>query len=630
MHDEHERLPLTRSLEADVRSAYAVPVRQDVLGRKSLRSALATLVGTEDRLTEALKIAGFMQANVDDQPVLDWVDDTFELWAQHYPMAPTLQQQLDSLRPLAAAFAINDERFFVPGAHALHRLLDTIHNGLIGWHEELGKPATNALAGVKEALVRACDDFPSEPQVDETLELLRQKIDGHAAQLSRFDSVLLEREQTTLGADIARLATAAMLNSKLAVHQLPGSVARFIKSDWFESGIRIGEQFGVDSSQWQEFVGATQQLIDAVQPVESEDPANQRQLSQAMNNLPNTLSRQLLSLQPDNDAVAGAVGLIEYALLRNMRGEDLGLLQADPIQTPGLPEHGTPTDHELEQAGLIRGNWFAIDSPDGVLRVRLCGTLGNNLYLLFMNFLGARVMRKSYSEFNTLLRSGEARPLAGADTFCRAMVEASAQKLTQYQTQQAEEAEREASAKREQAEQQQQLADTLSGKVREQEQASAATPHGEPHRQHEQPTPDRRQYEQPTPDRRDSSNTDNYTTTDDSHTSLSKTQQHRDDWVPSNDEPYNSNTVVKLQIPMGTWMGFHDREPPMMAKVAVRDLEKDSYIFTNRDGIKLRELTVAQLIALIDRDMVDILERKSNFRDTVNQMRRDQDRLSAN
>ena len=83
--------------------------------------------------------------------------------------------------------------------------------------------------------------------------------------------------------------------------------------------------------------------------------------------------------------------------------------------------------------------------------------------------------------------------------------------------------------------------------------------------------------------------------------------------TPTSDQLYESNTVVKLQIPMGTWMGFHDRDPPLMAKVAVRDLEKDSYIFTNREGIKLRELTVPQLIALIDRDMVDILERKSKF-----------------
>ena len=54
-----------------------------------------------------------------------------------------------------------------------------------------------------------------------------------------------------------------------------------------------------------------------------------------------------------------------------------------------------------------------------------------------------------------------------------------------------------------------------------------------------------------------------------------------------------------------------------MARVAVRDLEKDSYIFTNRDGIKLRELTVPQLVTLIERDMVDILEHKTSFRETL-------------
>ena len=98
----------------------------------------------------------------------------------------------------------------------------------------------------------------------------------------------------------------------------------------------------------------------------------------------------------------------------------------------------------------------------------------------------------------------------------------------------------------------------------------------------------------------------------------------RQDRLPAVEIPYESHTVVKLQIPVGTWLGFHDRDPPVMARVAVRDTEKDSYIFTNREGIKMRELTAAQLIGLIDRDMVDILERKTNFRDTVTALRQEQ------
>ena len=64
-----------------------------------------------------------------------------------------------------------------------------------------------------------------------------------------------------------------------------------------------------------------------------------------------------------------------------------------------------------------------------------------------------------------------------------------------------------------------------------------------------------------------------------------------------------------------------------MAKIVACDLEKNSYIFTNREGIKMRELTVPQLVALIDRDMVDILERKTNFRETASQLSQQQERL---
>ena len=93
------------------------------------------------------------------------------------------------------------------------------------------------------------------------------------------------------------------------------------------------------------------------------------------------------------------------------------------------------------------------------------------------------------------------------------------------------------------------------------------------------------------------------------------------------DPPQENSTIVKLQIPMGTWLGFHDRDPPLMAKIVACDLEKNSYIFTNREGIKMRELTVPQLVALIDRDMIDILERRTNFRETISQLSQQQERI---
>ena len=41
---------------------------------------------------------------------------------------------------------------------------------------------------------------------------------------------------------------------------------------------------------------------------------------------------------------------------------------------------------------------------------------------------------------------------------------------------------------------------------------------------------------------------------------------------------------------MGAWLGFHDGETPLMAKLAVHDPGSDTYIFVNRQGIKMREI----------------------------------------
>ena len=77
-----------------------------------------------------------------------------------------------------------------------------------------------------------------------------------------------------------------------------------------------------------------------------------------------------------------------------------------------------------------------------------------------------------------------------------------------------------------------------------------------------------------------------------------------------------------LTLPMGTWLGFHDGNMPMMARLAVHDTEDDKFIFVNRKGIKLRELSKAQMLRLIDDGMVDILQRSSSFRDEVTEVRK--------
>ena len=76
-----------------------------------------------------------------------------------------------------------------------------------------------------------------------------------------------------------------------------------------------------------------------------------------------------------------------------------------------------------------------------------------------------------------------------------------------------------------------------------------------------------------------------------------------------------------LHLPIGTWLGFHDCEPPMLARLAAHDRERGLYIFVNRRGIKLRQMNAEQLLALAERDLVDIFPAPASFHEHVKRLK---------
>lgn len=88
----------------------------------------------------------------------------------------------------------------------------------------------------------------------------------------------------------------------------------------------------------------------------------------------------------------------------------------------------------------------------------------------------------------------------------------------------------------------------------------------------------------------------------------------------------DTDAIRKVNLPMGAWLGFHDGETPLMARLAVYDLEEDQYIFVNRQGVKMRQISRMELLSLIDNGLVDILETNSNFREEVAEVRKNLDK----
>ena len=560
---------------------------EKILSEIVLWDALAHLEPDQTNLLDALAQDGYEAIDNDSAAILSWIDATFTCWEHEVTLAPEAQQLANRFRPIAAAFALTDSRFFTPGAHGLHRLVDVFYDFLKGWHGGLGDKALYRLTTAADIMDRIRHDFPSEPRVDEARIFFEQKIGEHHAQLEKLDTLLLERESANLGADAIRQAAAWLLNTEITQVELPESVAQFIASDWYESGVCIAQEHGFDSTQWRTFTDTTQLLVDVVQPVSRTNSDELRRLHITMQQISITLSKQLVSLKNDAEAVASTVGLIEYAMLRNLRDEDLGLKQVVPIS--GGDGNTLPINaSDLTALNLKPGNWFLMQTAEGAIRVRFVGSLINNYYLIFMDLLGNRALRKSLHEFQRLINSGELRCLEAQDSFCLAMSSAI------------------------------DLCEALSFEARSRP----------------EPTPKTSDYGLAENNQTDPTQNDSASLLQHEQTEVKGTEQWRPTLNKNQDQPsafadppQENSTIVKLQIPMGTWLGFHDRDPPLMAKIVACDLEKNSYIFTNREGIKMRELTVPQLVALIDRDMIDILERRTNFRETISQLSQQQERI---
>lgn len=589
---EDDRLPLTRSLEVEVRTGFALPSQTEGLTGEALVAALTKLSLPQNQaLRTALAAGGEELIASEPAAVLDWIDAVFARWHAHYSLDPELEHLLLAAKPLAAAFACSEDRFFTPGAHALHRLLDNLYEGFAGWSSDLGKTARPAVDAVSEVIQRCLQDFPSEPAVDHTLHLLEQKISGYSEQLERLDSGLIEREATAMAGTVARRAVGDHLSQRLGSTSFPETLSDFLGGDWFEAGVALVKNLGTDGTVWQEYCSTTKLFVDLFGQSDSTRPVRPEHNGAAnYGGLPQKVRQVLDQVGLAGERAQNAEDMLEYLRLRYASKQALSSPLAPVIldgkSTADWLQSSTAS---LEGSGIERGQWYRIHQADGVRRLRLSGAFGHNSHLVFMDFAGARALRLSADEFANLLRSGEATRLDTQQTFSRALVEAAMEKTEWLAQQQA--AQTEALVK------QSQIAEQESAQLDSEREIAAQQ---------------LREAEQRARQQTDA---------------LPISQSEDRDRALSAEQPFDTNTVLQLQIPIGTWLGFHDREPPIMARVAVRDLDKDSYIFTNREGIKLRELTVPQLVTLIERDMVDILERKTSFRDTL-AGKADQDRLS--
>lgn len=602
-----------------------------------------TLTPMESLLARTESIGDPALPAAEQVAILHWLGTAFSHWENSFGLEEPLATQLRRLKPLAAILAITEPDFLTPGQHPLHRLLDSLHLAAIGWQSSLGRvgqaTAKQLVQAVDAALATLEPGDSGEPDSRTRLEELCSRVaaaaDRDVARADRTTRRMIETAQGHIKTAEAKRQAAAMINAALEKYSAPGAIGEFLKGPWYESAQLLLLKFGTDSEQWRHMSATTDTLLDSLQVSETEEAGRRQHLFEMVTQLPRDLKRWLLSLQHDSEAVGDAMGMVEFAHLRILRKQPLELEQIDLLP---VDEAGNSEAAKDELQGLEVGQWFSIDSGDGEpVRARLALRLDTEGQLLFANQAGLKALQQGFEEFATLLREGKVTELASGASFSLSLAyvagiktlhdldtlqgEAALQarrdeeerKQRELERVEREQAAEEARRRELQEAKQRQLAREEAERLQK-EQIEAEKQQLEDQEaallQHEWDEAQRVQRERmeaeqaPTPP----SNIEAVTTATDSSSTAA---------IAAARSPQQN----QFELPMGAWLGFHDGDTPLLAKLAVHDREQDNYIFVNRSGIKMRELNRAELLALVEKGLVEILESRSHFRDEVTRVK---------
>jgi hypothetical protein len=298
------------------------------------------------------------------------------------------------------------------------------------------------------------------------------------------------------------------------------------------------------------------------------------------------------------------MGLVEFAHLRILRRQPYETETAEPIPVSRELDAGRdPIDPETLKE-WNEGQWFSVEDHDqGTLRLQLVFKADAEQQLLFTNMAGIKVLQLTFSDFSYMLRQKQVTPLYSGASFSTCL--AGAAGITS--------------------------AETLEALVETDEEATAQEPlqpGAEPvaeelvKQYHENTERDRqagesKEEELPAAEA-ENDNGEGITPERGFLADQVEAMRAEQGYVPETLEQPDRD----IDLPMGAWLGFHDGEMPLMARLAVHDPEEDHFIFVNRKGIKMRQLTKRELLGLIDAGLVDILQASSNFREAVTEVRK--------
>lgn len=359
------------------------------------------------------------------------------------PLEESLQHELRRLRPALLASGLREQDLLTNSQHNLRQFIDNLclHGGV--WYTPSCREGTvfyDAVVQAVDAILLAVKN--NQPAV--IAGVVEDFVALAGKQQARAQMMEQRCADSELGMANIHRAQAQVIGLLEALNgcALPESVLQFARSTLKGElqFILINHTEAAAAWQsWSAIITRLPQVFPALVPEEDKpvepDSPNRQQLYRDVQIIVGLLDEHVTVSTANQQAYDDGVEDLRERLFEKLRGISVPLFEFTPLTSPDeLSLMGAVISPSLlkKVAGLHCGDWFVFhNSDDQLLRCKLLLRPPEVTQLLFVNRSGHRVLQKSVQDFSACLATQIARPLIVEPLFAKALV-MTVEKLQQF------------------------------------------------------------------------------------------------------------------------------------------------------------------------------------------------------
>ncbi|MBL4680686.1 MAG: DUF1631 family protein [Pseudomonadales bacterium] len=327
--------------------------------------------------------------------ILAFIDDSLSEILAKTDVDFRIETHIRNLAPLIAQIAIEKTPVAIMGPHPLLSIVDLLIQKCLGWSEDLGilgEQFIDKTDGILKEFIAG------KLSISDCDTQLRTFFDKEQINYDKRESQLCDAQMHVFNSQKGRFIAADTLNKLMLGQSLPLFIIFMFQGTWFAFLQDIVNEFGEESVEWQGICEISASIISAMQHGQ-----NETEQLKLINQLPSQIEKFTQALDFKFKSIENCMEdvVTEFEAIKNKQASpacDFDLLtlhESTPITKITLIER---------MSKLKNDQWFLFDdkteSDEKVARLKLILNWPETQKLLFTNHNRRKVLVMSYGEFS--------------------------------------------------------------------------------------------------------------------------------------------------------------------------------------------------------------------------------------